>query len=125
LRSEILRLPFGLVLTLSDTEDDNNQYHFGVVEMDQLIATVSFKPTNSGEAVLRQMAVKPEYHGKGVGFQLVQFAEHALLNQSIRSIRLAARTSAQGFYAKLGYQVVDTPYVHLGIEHIDMVKSIS
>jgi ribosomal protein S18 acetylase RimI-like enzyme len=95
---------------------------FGLVMDDQIVAAVVLDTKQSsiyaavqwrdvrGEpACIHRLAVRPEYQGKGLGKQLLQFAEGLARKQGNTSIRLDVYTGNPGavnMYSRAGYQQV-------------------
>jgi len=124
IRDLYLRKPLGLKLSDQDLENEEKQYHFGVIENSSLIASVVIKPITEFKVKLRQMIVLPEFQGRGVGRFLIDEVEKSLCNQGIEEIEMAARFSKKGFYQKLGYRSIGDIFFEVGIEHIKMNKKI-
>jgi len=125
LRNEVLRLPLGLNLYSEDLELEKEQWHFGLFDHDTaLIACVIAVPQASGQAKLRQMAVKAGHEGKGIGRRLLLSVEELLVARGATQLSLHARISAGGFYEKLGYVYSGVPFIEVGIPHIRMEKQL-
>lgn len=124
LRAEILRYPLGLELTPEDTADDHLAYHLGAFLENQLIGHVSLKPLTSQLVQLKQMAIQSTYQGRGIGTQLLQYAENQAIADNFQEVRLHARTHAQGFYSKFGYQIQGEQFIEVTIPHILMIKKL-
>jgi predicted GNAT family N-acyltransferase len=123
LRNEVLRLPLGLDLYSEDLQQEKDQSHFGLFDHGKsLIACVVAVPQASGQAKLRQMAVKTGYEGQGIGRRMLLSLEALLASQGMTQLSLHARISAAGFYEKLGYVRSGEPFVEVGIPHIRMEK---
>ncbi|WP_083608272.1 GNAT family N-acetyltransferase [Teredinibacter haidensis] len=125
LRSDVLRVPLGKKLTVSDTFGEENQLHFGCFSDHHLKGCVVAKPTENDAVVkLRQMAVAESFQGKGAGKRLMSDVETFLKDKGTKQIVLSARETAILFYKKLGYEVIGELYLEQGIEHIKMKKLI-
>lgn len=122
LRERVLRVPLGLKLSERDTVDEDRQLHFAILHEGSLLACVVAKPLGSGTVKLRQMAVCPQHQGKGLGWQLLKFAEDSLRQSGFKGFEMSARQSAIGFYEKLGYRTMGDSYLEQGILHIKMQK---
>lgn len=57
-------------------------------------------------ALLRSVAVKPEFRGKGVGKELVVQIEQVAKHSGIKSLYLLTNTAAD-FFQSIGYQQID------------------
>ena len=125
LRDEVLRKPLGLSLEDEDPSPERNQLHYGLFDPDgALVACVLAAPISPTEARIRQMAVSPARQGKGLGRQLLEEVESDLQARGFRYLQLSARSSAVGFYEKMGYGAVGEEYASLTLPHLQMVKTL-
>lgn len=122
-REETLRLPLGLRLSAEDIHDEDHQIHIAAFEDDgSIVGTVLLKPLSQARVKLRQMAVSPHLQRKGIGTDLVQFAEKTATFRGFHAIEMHARTYAQGFYEKLGYRTEGEVFIEVTLPTIKMVK---
>lgn len=124
LRDEILRKPIGLKLP-ERMEDEAACRHFGLVAEGQLLACLIVVPRGRGVVQIRQMAVRADRQGTGLGRQLVESAEAAIQASGTREVYLNARSTAIGFYNRLGYQGVGERFIEVGIPHWRMEKRLA
>jgi hypothetical protein len=125
LREEVLRKPLGLSLTDEDLEGEEHQLHFGLFESSgELVACGVAVPISRTEARIRQMAVLPSRQGTGLGGRLLEEIENDLRTRGFRTLVLDARTSAAGFYERLGYSALGEEFIHVTIPHIRMSKAV-
>ena len=125
LREEVLRSPLGLSLRDEDVAGEEDQWHFGLFDPGgELLACVLAVPLVPTEARIRQMAVSPAHQGNGLGRRLLREVEGRLRASGFHRLELSARTSATGFYEKLGYGAVGGEYVSHTIPHVRMVKDL-
>jgi ribosomal protein S18 acetylase RimI-like enzyme len=110
--------PNGIVIG----SDLRNKNLYGLKMDDQVIAAVVLDTKQSSKyaalkwsdiqgkpACIHRLAVRPEYQGKGLGKQLLQFTENLARRQGNSSIRLDVYTgnlSAVSMYSRAGYQQV-------------------
>lgn len=73
---------------------------------------------------MRQVAVKKEWQGHGVGKKLVVFAERFAFKHLFNKIELNARKTAVDFYLNLGYKTMGNEFTEVGILHLKMVKNL-
>jgi GNAT superfamily N-acetyltransferase len=91
-------------------------HHFGCFKEDQLIGVISlFEIGNSNFAVqksfqIRGMAVLDIHQKQGVGEALVSEAESFCITEKATLIWFNARTSAVGFYQKMGYEIIGSEF---------------
>jgi GNAT superfamily N-acetyltransferase len=89
------------------------------------LGTVVLKPLSPNAVKLRQMAVAQECRGKGIGRELLLWAECTAFARGLLDIELHARVSARGFYEKVGYQDAGAVFIELGsVPTIKMLKCI-
>jgi len=125
LRDEVLRKPLGFSLDDEDSSPERTQLHYGLFGPDgALVACVIAAPISPTEARIRQMAVSPAQQGKGLGRSLLGEVESELRSRGFRYLQLSARSSAVGFYEKMGYGAVGEEYVSLTLPHFQMVKTL-
>jgi predicted GNAT family N-acyltransferase len=112
LRHSVLRAGYPIETARFPGDDDPGTVHFGVFEKEKLlcIATLlqaQFPPEPGISAFqLRGMAAVPESRGSGLGTQIVRTCVDFAREKSARMLWCNARTSAAGFYLKLGFQIV-------------------
>jgi GNAT superfamily N-acetyltransferase len=87
-------------------ENAKNQDIFVVTEQGKAIGTGSLAnfgteelPSYYGTAIF----VLPEYHGKGIGKQIMQKLESTAVEKGAKMITIRAAINARVFYEKLGY----------------------
>jgi predicted GNAT family N-acyltransferase len=80
--------------------------------------------SNSGIVKLRQMAVDPDHQGRGIGTQIVNFAEKLSAHRGYREIILHARETAVRFYERAGYVAKGEIFTEATIPHRKMVKQL-
>jgi len=127
LREQILRQPLGLVLSREDLRGENQQLHFGLFadQQDVLLACLVVNPLTALKAKLRQMAVAIDSQRQGLGELLVKETEDFLRTHGVQIVELHARTSATGFYEKLGYEPSGPVFTEVGIEHLKMSRRLN
>ncbi len=70
-----------------------------------ILCAVGGLETRDGQALLRSVAVKKEWQGRGLGKKLVAQIEKAAGQSGIRSLYLLT-TTASGFFQSLGYRII-------------------
>ncbi len=126
LRQQVLRQPLGLSLSQEDLRGENQQLHFGLFskEQDSLLACLVIHPLTPTTAKLRQMAVVMDSQRQGIGQVLVTETEDFLRRRGVQTVELHARTSATGFYEKLGYEPSGPLFNEVSIEHQKMWRQL-
>lgn len=122
LRSRVLREGADPDLCRFDGDDDESSFHLGYFRDEELICIASFHQIGyerfkeSGKGFqLRGMATAPEYQGKGIGNQLLNFAIVYLRGQKAAYLWCNARKVAYRFYLSLGFEFVSDEFEISGI----------
>lgn len=98
-------------------DDLPSTQHFGIFEADKLIGVLSLfvEKCNlfytESQLQFRGMAVLESHQNKGIGEQLMRFAELEIKRPIPYLIWLNAREKAISFYAKMGYQSIGEPFI--------------
>jgi len=122
LRNDILRKPLGLKFTPEELEQEKEEILIGAFEEDKMLGCCMLIKNDVQTVRLRQMAVLNNLQGKGIGKALMQFAENIARDRGFRKITMHARTTAIGFYEKLGYNVSGEQFDEVTIPHYVMEK---
>lgn len=127
LRHRILRVPIGLTLTKEELVDDKDHILLGVFlsENKRLIGCCVLTESDEKVVQLRQMSVEEAYQRKGLGAQLVKYAEQVAQEHNYTWMELHARQTAIDFYKKLGYSIESDIFTEVGIPHVEMNKRIN
>ena len=124
LREEVLRKPLGLSLKDGDQSMDTDDVIFIAKEADKVVGCLMLHSISTTIVKFRQMAVAPEYQGKGIGKMIVNAAEKFVAEQEYATITLHARQVVMGFYESLGYNTTSSVFTEVGIPHVIMKKSL-
>jgi ribosomal protein S18 acetylase RimI-like enzyme len=125
LRYRILREPWKQPRGSERNEGDATGMHFGLYDSNQLLGILRLDSMEIGISQIRFMAVETSNQGKGIGENLMLFAEEISKNRGDKKIILHAREIALGFYEKLGYQLIEKSHLVFGeIQHYLMEKNI-
>jgi len=125
LRDEVLRAPLGLKFKKEDLDAEVDELRYGFLDSNgELTACLLVRILDDSVAKIRQMAVREDLRGKGLGRELVKKVESELKKKNFNKIELHARMYAKVFYDKLGYIPVGEEFTEIGIPHIKMVKDI-
>jgi Predicted acyltransferase len=126
LRSKILRQPLGLTFSEDDLKRDKEDLLLAAFfpESRQMIGCCILMPLSEITVQLRQMAVDDFYQGKGLGSELLQFAERVACERNFKYLYLHARKVATGFYKKNGYTIEGSQFIEVGIPHYEMLKML-
>lgn len=124
LRLDILRKPLGLSFTPEELEAEKDDILIGAFEDDQMLGCCLLTKTEPGTVRLRQMAVSGSLQGKGIGRQMMQFAENVARDFGYKRITMHARDSAIGFYEKFGYKPEGGEFIEVSLPHHVMEKRL-
>ena len=125
LRETVLRVPLGLTLSEADVQGEDGQWHFVLLDgRDALLANVVAVPLGEGLFKLRQMAVRADLQGLGLGSRLLADVERQLRTHGARSIILHARVLVVPFYQMLGYVSEGDDFVEVTLPHRCMRKQL-
>ena len=122
LRDEILRKPLGLAFSREELEKEKNDILVGAFEDDKILACCLLTQTDPETVRLRQMAVKNNQQGKGIGHSMILFAETLARDKGYKKLMMHARDSAIGFYEKQGYKTMGDQFIEVSIPHHVMEK---
>lgn len=110
---------------------DNDTFHLGAFNNDQLIAVASFMKSSNKQFKgiqyqLRGMATLEEFQGMGAGKLMMEHAFELLRDLKIVCLWCNARIVAVPFYEKLGMKTVGDPYdiEFIGLHYV-MVKTLN
>lgn len=109
-----------------DGDDLPTTVHFGIFEDENIAGVISvFKAdidllTQQKQFQIRGMAVLDSHQKRGLGDRLVKAAEEYIVSQNGDAIWFNAREIAVGFYRKMGYEIIGTPFTigDIGIHHL-------
>lgn len=124
LREEILRKPLGLTFSPKDLEAEKDDILVAAFEEERLVACCLLTVKDKTTIKLRQMAVRNEVQGKGVGRALILFAETVAGDHGFRKVSMHARKTATGFYEKMGYRICSPEFEEVTIPHFVMEKTL-
>lgn len=124
LRDLLLRQPIGMRLADEDLSRDHTDSILAGKVGGKVIACLILTHKDEKTVQLRQMAVYPEWQGKGMGRQLVEAAEFYAQQEGYTTMVLHARKVAMGFYRSMGYTVTSDEFTEVGIPHYVMEKRL-
>jgi predicted N-acetyltransferase YhbS len=127
-RRRILRTPLGLDFTPEQLAKEQADIHIAAYLDGELVGCVVLTAIDGAQgpvAQLRQMAVDPDRQGRGIGAQILGFAEKLAAERGRREIILHARETATSFYEKTGYVPTGEILTEVTIPHRTMVKRLA
>ena len=124
LRDRLLRAPLGLDYSEEDIAAEAEQVHVVALEKGEVVGTLLLRGAEAGPVQMRQVAVSQKKQGRGIGRDLVKFAEALVWAECGDEIFLHAREPVVAFYEELGYERVGNLFVEVGIPHLRMRKKL-
>jgi len=124
LRRQVLRRPLGLDFTPEQLAAEADDVHLALFEGREAVACLILTAEDSDLVKMRQVAVREDQQGKGLGRRLVEAFETVARERGARRIVLHARETAVPFYLALGYALEGEPFEEVGIPHRTMVKDL-
>ncbi len=125
LRESVLRAPLGLVLTPEEMAGEPDFFHLGGFAGGRLLAVLLLCPLDPRTVKMRQVAVHPAFQNRGLGAQLVAFAERFASERGFGKVVAHARESASGFYRQAGYTLDSRIFLETTIPHRLVTKELS
>ena len=122
LRRDVLRKPLGLEFTVDQLAGEAGSLHLAAFDGDVLVGCLLLTPKGAGKIQMRQVAVRQDHQGRGLGAAMVRESEIVARYHNYTSMVLHARETAVPFYLKLGYALAGEPFVEVGIPHRSMEK---
>jgi len=119
---EELRIPAPLHY---DPADDRAVHALVCNRLGQPLATGRLVQEAQGSARIGRVAVLHTMRSTGIGRTLVQALVQVAAERGDARVLLQSQCSAEGFYARLGFQPVGEPTMEAGIPHVDMVRVLA
>jgi GNAT superfamily N-acetyltransferase len=111
-------------LVKSYTPDDivgyskNDEIYIAKVEEnDEIAGTISLCNDQ-----IKNVFIKDEYHGKGIGRKLMDFIEFIAKRKKINKVFLEANKTAMGFYLAMEYKLTEETDLKLGETYIKLYR---
>lgn len=93
-------------------------HYFGIYDKNEIIGFLDIQPNypENGVLKLNKIYVLPSYHGKGFGFQLIQFAIDFATEAKQKTIELQVNrfNKAKDFYSKIGFTIKEEKDFDIG-----------
>jgi GNAT superfamily N-acetyltransferase len=123
LRVTQLLEPIGVPAAYIEREKEKNDFLIGAFE-EEIIGCCVLTPRDNATIQLRQMAVRSDYRGKGIGAAIIEFAEEVARKNNFSLLMMHARNPVIAFYKKSGYQIEGEEFFEVGIGHHKMQKQL-
>ncbi|HEY0868729.1 MAG TPA: GNAT family N-acetyltransferase [Fimbriimonas sp.] len=124
LRREVLRRPLGLDFTPGQIAEEEEDVHLGAFAGEFCVGCLVLTEVDPNTVQMRQVAVRPDWQGRGVGKAMIRWSEQKALAMGFQTMILHARESAVDFYLRLGYEGEGDPFVEVTIPHRAMSKRL-
>ncbi len=124
LRDEILRKPLNMEFTEAYLAAEFDHIHVVAVMDNAVVGVIVLQPLNDRVIKMRQVAVKENLQGIGIGRKLVEECERISVARDFQKITMHARDVALPFYKKLNYKVIGDSFIEVGIVHYVMEKDV-
>ena len=126
LRYKVLLEPLGLKFLDLHRAKEISYLHIGCLDNleNKIIGGLMLIPLDNTKIRMMQVAVSPEYQGKGIGRELVSYAEKRAKEAGYSKIIMHAMLSVVNFYEKLGYTQEGDIFDENGITFAKMVKKL-
>lgn len=125
LRITALLEPIGVPAHYIVPEKEKDDILIVALEEEAIIGCCILTTAGEGQVQLRQMAVRPDYQGNGIGAQIINFAEKIAREKGFSMLTMNARNPVIGFYQKCGYEITGNEFFEVGIAHHKMQKSLA
>jgi len=125
LRYEVLRKPLILEFSAAQLAEEYKDIHLAAYDSGmQLLGCLILSPQDGVGVKMRQVAVKSQMQGKGVGKLMSEYAEEVAKSLGFDRLFCHARETAVPFYKKIGYSILGERFEEVGIPHFKMEKKL-
>lgn len=124
LRDNVLRRPLGLSFSHDELEAEKNEILIACMDDGEMLGCCMLVKVDKETVRLRQMAVAPNLHGKGIGASIINFAENIARDKGFKTMTMHARDTAIGFYGKFGYALKGHQFIEVNVPHHVMEKAL-
>ena len=122
LRARMLRTPLGLTFTKTELDNEKDDLLIAAFDEDEMLGCCTLTKVDEQTLRLRQMAVKDNLQGKGIGAAIILFGQNLARDKGYKKITMHARNTAIGFYEKFGYKVIGEEFMEVQLPHHTMQK---
>ena len=125
LRMKVLLDPIGIPRSYINPEKEKDDLLIGAFENNELTGCCILTHINKTTMQLRQMAVDNTLQKKGIGKEIVLFAERLATEKGYSVLMMHARDTVIGFYTRCGYAIAGEQFFEVGIGHHRMEKKLT
>ena len=126
LRYKVLLEPLGLKFLDKYRENEASYLHIGCLDSlnEKLVGGLMLIPINDEEIRMMQVAVAAQYQHKGIGKEMVRYAEKRAKEAGYTRLIMHAMLSVVPFYERLGYHQEGDIFEESGITFAKMTKDL-
>jgi predicted N-acetyltransferase YhbS len=124
LRDNVLRRPLGLSFSHDELAKEKDEILIACMDDGEMLGCCMLVKVDNETVRLRQMAVAPNLHGKGIGASIINFAENLARDKGFKTMTMHARDTAIGFYGKFGYAIKGKQFIEVNVPHHVMEKAL-
>lgn len=124
LRNEVLRRPLGLTLQPEELASEKDHVLIAAYDDGDLLGCCMLVKEPEKQIRLRQMAVRNNLQGKGIGKSIVNFAENVARDLGYKKIIMNSRDSSTPFFEKLGYRICSEPFEKISLQYYRLEKAL-
>ena len=126
LRYKVLLEPLGFKFLEHYRPNEASYLHIGCIDQldDKLVGGLILAPVDNEEIRMMQVAVDDEYQHKGIGHEMVAYAEKRAKEAGYHKLVMHAMLSVVGFYESLGFKQEGEIFDEGGITFARMVKEL-
>lgn len=125
LRRDVLRKPLGLDFSPEELSKEAHSIHLCARgPSNEILACLILLPRGNSAVQMRQVAVRSDLQGQGIGRAIVLFSENIARAKGFSKMILHAREGALKFYENLNYKKLGDPFEEVGLTHFLMEKSL-
>lgn len=126
LRYKVLLEPLGLKFLDMHRAKEISYLHIACIDNleDKVVGGLMLIPLDNKAIRMMQVAVSPDFQGKGIGSDLVKYAEKRAKEAGFSKIVMHAMLSVVNFYEKMGYTQEGDIFDESGITFAKMIKHL-
>jgi histone acetyltransferase (RNA polymerase elongator complex component) len=123
-RFQNLRKPLNLEWSKNDLMNEDQQIHFALKNINEIVGSFCLKKIDCSTIRLRQMAIKKNLQKQGYGSSILKFTEKFAVENNYKKIIIIARLSAMDFYKKNFFKTSGNIFIDVTVKSIKMYKEI-
>lgn len=123
-RFQNLRKPLNLEWSKNDLMNEDQQIHFALKNINEIVGSFCLKKIDCSTIRLRQMAIKKNMQKQGYGSSILKFTEKFAVENNYKKIIIIARLSAMDFYKKNFFKTSGNIFIDVTVKSIKMYKEI-